>query len=75
MAKDGAMPQKQERLIFSETQLEIILMEESGLIRKFYNGIEFTDRRNIDSDQSPFKDAYTVYEGIVDNSKITFQDP
>lgn len=48
--------------------------ENSRMSLAFYEGIQFTDRRSKDGEQSPFDDAEVVFEGEVDETKITYKD-
>lgn len=48
--------------------------ENSKISLAFYIGVQFTDRRSKDGEQSPFDDAEVVFEGEVDETKITYKD-
>lgn len=48
--------------------------ENSTISLTFYDGVQFTDRRSKDGEQSPFDDAEVVFEGEVDETKITYKD-
>ena len=48
--------------------------ENSTISLAFYDGVQFTDRRSKNGEQSPFDDAEVVFEGEVDETKITYED-
>lgn len=48
--------------------------ENSTISLAYYDGVQFTDRRSKDGEQSPFDDAEVVFEGDVDETKITYKD-
>jgi hypothetical protein len=48
--------------------------ENSTISLAFYDGVQFTDRRSKNGEQSPFDDAEVVFEGEVDETKITYKN-
>lgn len=48
--------------------------ENSTISLTFYDGVQFTDRRSKNGEPSPFDDAEVVFEGKVDETKITYKD-
>ncbi len=69
-----------EKLTYSVKQLNVEADRsekwdnDAIIILTFYNGVQFTDRRLKDGEQSPFDDAEVVFEGEVDETKITYKD-
>jgi hypothetical protein len=69
-----------ERLTYSVEQIHVEAdrsekwNENSTISLTFYDGVQFTDRRSIGGEQSPFEDAEIVFEGEVDETKITYKD-
>ncbi len=69
-----------EKLTYSVKQLNVEADRsekwdnDAIIILPFYNGAQFTDRRLKDGEQSPFDDAEVVFEGEVDETKITYKD-
>lgn len=66
------MTKKIEILVFSKTQSNLIELDETGLLlRRFYKGIEFTDRFDVNV-KSPFDDAEIVFTGEINDSDIKY---
>ena len=69
-----------EKLTYSVEQLNVEADRsekwdnDATITLTFYNGVQFTDRRLKDGEQSPFDDAEVVFEGEVDETKITYKD-
>ncbi|MCD4704808.1 hypothetical protein K8R66_01895 [bacterium] len=74
--KDGTI----EILTFSKRQLFGVAdgiekwNEGSIVTRSLYNGEEFTDRRSVEVEPVSWEDAEVIFEGVVDEEKITYQD-
>lgn len=68
------MEAKREHLVFSDTQFEQIMSDETGLLKRMsYEGKEFTSRV-LFSDKSPFEDAVIVFTGVILPSRIVYSD-
>ena len=68
-----------EILTFSAKQLNVETdrLEKWGaatVTLTFYKGNQFTDRRPKDGEQSPFDDVELVYEGVIEETDITYEE-